>query len=94
MSYQLNLDDVMKISQQSPTDCDFVFCKLVEEMGELARAINQPERCDEPAVGEMADILNSLLDLYQKMYGPDLTLLQKHLDKKNVKWAKITGVEL
>lgn len=42
---------------------DSVFKNLVEEVGELSRALNRPWRCDEPAIGEIADVLNCAVDL-------------------------------
>ncbi|QEQ95072.1 hypothetical protein pEaSNUABM56_00022 [Erwinia phage pEa_SNUABM_56] len=42
---------------------DSVFKNLVEEVGELSRALNRPWRCDEPAIGEIADVLNCVVDL-------------------------------
>lgn len=40
-----------------------VMMNLVEEVGELARALNRPYRCDEPAIAEIADVLNCAIDL-------------------------------
>lgn len=42
---------------------DSVFKNLVEEVGELSRALNRPWRCDEPAIGEIADVINCVVDL-------------------------------
>lgn len=42
---------------------DSVFKNLVEEVGELSRALNRPWRCDEPAIGEIADVINCVIDL-------------------------------
>ena len=42
---------------------DSVFKNLVEEVGELSRALNRPWRCDEPAIGEIADVMNCVVDL-------------------------------
>ena len=46
---------------------DSVFKNLVEEVGELSRALNRPWRCDEPAIGEVADIINCVVDLVYMM---------------------------
>lgn len=46
-----------------------VHMMLDEEIGELARAINRPWRCDEPAIAEVADVINCLADLLWLMRG-------------------------
>lgn len=49
--------------QAQPRTVDSVFKNLVEEVGELSRALNRPWRCDEPAIGEIADVINCAVDL-------------------------------
>lgn len=52
---------------------DSVFKNLVEEVGELSRALNRPWRCDEPAIGEIADVMNCVVDLAYLLKMEELT---------------------
>lgn len=49
----------------------FVLGKLMEEVGEFAKSLNQPERCDERPVGEAADIMNCVCDMLYLQYKED-----------------------
>ncbi|QBX32695.1 hypothetical protein Asfd1_69 [Aeromonas phage Asfd_1] len=80
-------------------DMGFVMGKLMEEVGEFAKSINQPDRCDERPVGEAADVINCVCDMlylqYKKDY-PELgeaqivdlikTELDFQLNMKSEKW--------
>lgn len=66
---------------------------LVEEVGEVAEAINRPERKKEPLVGELADVINCALDIYYLEYGSDLIYLQDALNLKCAKWRRNAGVQ-
>lgn len=84
---------------------DSVFKNLVEEVGELARVINRPWRCDEPAMGEIADVINCVVDLAYMMEVESLARmgigegavnvnmlrrqLEKWVDRKCDKWDRI-----
>ncbi len=82
-----------------------VMMNLVEEVGELARALNRPYRCDEPAIAEIADVINCAIDLaymleLQDCINPresDLKdiaetvqrRLEHYVDKKGNKWDSV-----
>lgn len=57
---------LQELSSRSDTPTEFAFLKAVEEMGELARAINQPYRCDELDISEAADAIIALQDFIYK----------------------------
>lgn len=57
---------LQEMSLRSDTTSGFAFLKAVEEMGELAKAINQPYRCDEPDISEAADAIIALQDFIYK----------------------------
>lgn len=58
------IDRVLQSSVQAPPrTVDSVFKILVEEVGELSRSLNRPHRCTEPPIAEIADVLNSAIDL-------------------------------
>lgn len=64
----MGIDRVFDVSfKNTKANVPFVFGKLVEETGELARALNQPERCDEPAINEVIDIINVSVDMFTKL---------------------------
>ena len=81
-----------------------VMMNLVEEVGELARALNRPYRCDEPAIAEIADVINCAIDLAYmleiqeylspRVYDPkDIAetvkrRLEYFVDKKCDKWDR------
>lgn len=50
-----------------------VHLMVVEEVGELARAINRPERCDETAFSECADVYISTVDQAWVIYCQNAT---------------------
>lgn len=54
-----------------PRSMGFVMGKLMEEVGEFAKSLNQPERCDERPVGEAADIMNCICDMLYLQYKED-----------------------
>lgn len=67
---------------------DSVFKNLVEEVGELSRALNRPWRCDEPAMGEIADVINCVVDLAYQLEVKrlaDLGISQKRVNLEYVK---------
>lgn len=77
----------------------FVMGKLMEEVGEFAKSINQPERCDEEPLGEAADVINCVCDmlfLHYRKVNPGMSesklvkfiteSLTDHLDVKAAKW--------
>lgn len=82
-----------------------VMMNLVEEVGELARALNRPYRCDEPTIAEIADVINCAIDLAYmleiqeylspRVYDPkDIAetvkrRLEYFVDKKCDKWDSI-----
>ncbi|UOX40397.1 MazG-like pyrophosphatase [Aeromonas phage GomatiRiver_11] len=79
----------------------FVLGKLIEEVGEFAKSLNQPERCDERPVGEAADVINCVVDLLYLQYKADhpelpetqivdmiKNELNEQLDVKSAKWVK------
>lgn len=57
---------LQELSRRSDTSTEFAFLKAVEEMGELAKAINQPYRCDEQDISEAADAIIALQDFIYK----------------------------
>jgi NTP pyrophosphatase (non-canonical NTP hydrolase) len=70
-----------------------VFLKLQEEMGELAQAINIPEKCSEDFRGETADVILVLLDLYLMLcsskgmtHSQAYAELEVFMSTKAVKW--------
>ncbi|QXL90578.1 hypothetical protein [Salmonella phage NINP13076] len=82
-----------------------VMMNLVEEVGELARALNRPHRCDEPAIAEIADVINCAIDLafmleisecinpresdYKVIAETVQRRIEYFVDKKCDKWDKI-----
>lgn len=69
-----------------------VFGKLAEETGEVAKAIYQPERCDEPVSGELADVIITAVDLHRKIYGEKShSLLCQDIVNKLDKWERKYG---
>ena len=79
------LEKISELSKQSTTDLSFVFHKMVEEMGEISKAVNQPDRADEPAVSEVADMIIAALDFAIKS-GVTAEEFDKLLQKKLNKW--------
>lgn len=82
-------------------DMGFVLGKLMEEVGEFAKSINQPDRCDERPVGEAADVINCVCDMLYLQYSKDYPELSKNeivdlitkelnlqLDMKSAKWVE------
>ena len=47
----------------APRSLHSVHLMIDEELGELARAINRPGRCDEPAFNELCDLMICLADM-------------------------------
>lgn len=77
----------------------FVMGKLMEEVGEFAKSINQPHRCDEEPIGEAADVVNCVCDmlfLHYRKANPEMndqqlmqfiaSNLTEQLDVKAAKW--------
>lgn len=102
--HTLNLTNFVHTSLfANPRTIDYVFRKVVEECGEVSKALNQPERCDEPVKSEIADLVISALDLLLRneiMENPQLSVndvlqdFQNIFDTKVSKWAKQQGVKL
>lgn len=100
--HTLNLSKLVHTSLfAKPRTVDYVFRKLVEECGEVSKALNQPERCDEPVKAEVADLAIAALDLLllnEIMENPQLSVqdvlhdFQNIFDAKVSKWAKQQGV--
>ncbi|AAQ81330.1 hypothetical protein 44RRORF011c [Aeromonas phage 44RR2.8t] len=68
----IDLSSTFTASAVVPTrNMGFVMGKLVEEVGEFAKSINQPERCDERPVGEAADVINCVMDMLYLQYSED-----------------------
>jgi alcohol dehydrogenase class IV len=81
------------LSLRSCTSTEFAFMKAVEEMGELAKAVNQPERCEELDVSEAADAIIALQDfIYKRLreYGHSekelKSMFKSIVNKKADKW--------
>lgn len=82
-----------------------VMMNLVEEVGELARALNRPYRCDEPPIAEIADVINCAIDLAYMLELEDCISpreddlpeiaemvqrrLEHYVDKKCDKWDRL-----
>ncbi|WBF79268.1 hypothetical protein IACHDJAJ_00029 [Aeromonas phage vB_AdhS_TS3] len=84
---------LQEMSLRSDTTTWFAFMKAVEEMGELSKAINQPQRCDESDISEAADAIIALQDfIYKRLreYGhneEEITIIfNSTLNKKANKW--------
>lgn len=94
MSSTLNLNYTMEAAVLSPPrHMGNVFMMLAEEVGEVATAINRPEKAPEPLLGELADVINCVLDLYYLEYGTtDLTMLDEAIKAKTGKWRRKVGV--
>lgn len=104
----LDIEPVMNVCAKAPARTEgFVMMKLMEEVGEFAKAVNQPERCDERPSGEAADVINCVLDelwlnfrndpQFDEVNDTDLRCividtLNKQLQKKTSKWANQVGV--
>lgn len=86
------IDTAYTFGDPAARDADFVFKKLVEETGEYARAVNQPERCDEPFYSEAADVVITLIDhllVECCKQGLDAqVLLNQAVDKKLERWRQ------
>lgn len=88
------IERAISLHKKSETDANFVFHKLVEEVGEISKAMNQPQRCDEPAQNEIADAMICLIDLYCHVNGTsDLTDLGDVMLDKLDKWESRIGVK-
>lgn len=58
------ISQIYESSKKVPTrTLEFVHLMIDEELGELARAINRPERCDEPAFNEACDLMICIADM-------------------------------
>ena len=75
-----------------------VFMKVVEEIGEIAMALNKPDKVDEPLVNEVADAIIALIDLvYINNFENDVDLpackaaedLVAAVEKKTKKWKDL-----
>lgn len=80
------------VEMNNPKSAEYIALKAVEEMGEVARALINPERCDEPISAEIADTIITLIDLHNKIYGDkSMQLLQQDTLNKLLKWKKKYG---
>lgn len=106
--YGLDLSKIAAISKrantaQTPKERLLgVVLKLNEEIGELATAINIPEKCDEDYTGETADSIVVLIDLYLTLKAGEnvstseaIKELNSRISKKITKWdAYVTNLEV
>lgn len=99
----IDITPILDVATAAPERSEhFVLAKLQEESGELARAINQPERVDEAVSGEVADVILTVVDLlylnlqndprFANVHPSDLRcitvdLINKQIAKKTSKWA-------
>lgn len=98
----INLASTFEASTTVPSrTMGFVMGKLMEEVGEFAKSLNQPDRCDERPVGEAADVINCVVDMLYLQYSTDypeldnaqiVDLITKELntqlDMKAEKWVE------
>ena len=91
---------ILKLSQSEPKSVEAMGLKLMEEVGELAEALNHKlgnlphKEMKEPLAGEVADVINVVVALFVKAH-PELTydeqtdLLIDQLKKKSKKWKDV-----
>lgn len=89
------LDVSFSSSVSSSRTVNSVFYHLVEEVGEVATAINRPEKVTEPPQSEIADVIVAAIDLLylvKKEQNPNVTKheiineLNRTVDNKLLKW--------
>lgn len=70
MQSNLNLasfiDAAAAVKDRTP---ESVLFHLVEEIGELSVNLNRPHKADEETSGELADVINCILDLHLQLHG-------------------------
>ena len=81
------------VPDREPMD---VFYHLVEEVGEVATAIHRPEKITEPLVGELADVINCLLDIGMRAHGrvmelPEASTYCRDLDHAFIELVEVQG---
>jgi NTP pyrophosphatase (non-canonical NTP hydrolase) len=92
MSTNLDLTQFIEAAHSvKPHTSKDVFFHLAEEVGEVSVNLNRPHKASEPLVGELADVMNCVLDIYFLEYGSDFTLLQEAINKKCAKWRIVQG---
>lgn len=91
---------IMKVTDNEPKPPAAMMLKLVEEVGELAEAVNHQlgylpnKKMKEPLMGEVADVIQCAIAVARRMH-PDLTLpqlctyLEEQLNKKTDKWENV-----
>lgn len=100
----IDITPILDVATAAPERTEhFVLAKLQEESGELARAVNQPDRVDEAVSGEVADVILTVVDLlflnlqndprFANVHPSDLRcitvdLINEQIAKKTAKWAK------
>lgn len=83
---------LVSLSRASNTDVKFCLFKLQEELGEVAKAYNQPERADEPLEAELVDLLIVAHDALLKVAaakGFNQDFINQLFHKKLDKWEAI-----
>lgn len=61
---------ILECSERATNErtCHSVLGKMVEEIGEVSKALNQPHRCDEELPSEVADLMIAAIDLVYVYY--------------------------
>lgn len=72
-------------SNDAGFDRNFTFHKMVEEMGEISKAINQPDRCNETPDQEVIDMLINCIDYLMKGDMSQQSV-DEYMNKKIDKW--------
>jgi NTP pyrophosphatase (non-canonical NTP hydrolase) len=91
---------IINLAREDAKGVEAMGLKLMEEVGELAEAINfhqgylPHKTMKEPLIGEAADVIQNVLAILARIYedkSPDEILgeLEEHLQKKTDKWESI-----
>lgn len=91
---------IINLAREDAKGVEAMGLKLMEEVGELAEAINfhqgylPHKTMKEPLIGEAADVIQNVLAILSRVYedkSPDEILgeLEEHLQKKTDKWESI-----
>lgn len=88
-------EQIKELCSKSTTSIEFCLFKLQEELGEVAKAYNQPKRCDEPLENELVDLILVAKDALHKVQRIK-QLSDKDIDGvfklKMDKWKKNAGI--
>jgi len=86
---------IKELCSKSTSSIEFCLFKLQEELGEVAKAYNQPKRCDEPLENELVDLILVAKDALYKVQRYK-QLSDKDIDgvfkMKMDKWKKNVGI--